>query len=364
MRSNATSNRCLAERLRRIRTRLADRRLTAALFYANETRPEFVRYVCPAPLAAPYAFALLTRDDMRLFVEAPWHDSILPTQAEVATAVGRAMDEHGPRVGLVNGSLVEVGLLEQMQAVAPHIELVDLTSDIVELRLVKDEDELAAHRRAGELADLGYQAFMRAARPGVKQYELVAEVEAALLELGAEDNFMLIGSGGRDVRAMTPPSSRALAFGDNVITELTPRVDGYYTQICRTLVVGPPSDDQCRSFDVFKRAADAALAIIRPGVTAADVARAENDVFRAEGLGEYCGAAYTRVRGHGLGLHFDETPAVLEDAPLALREGMVFIPHPNTYNPWAGYMVFGDTVVVTAAGCELLTRTPRELLHV
>jgi Xaa-Pro aminopeptidase len=357
-----------AERLERIRARLAQRDLGGLLVYANETRREFLRYVCPTPLAAPYAFGLLSPADLRLFVEHPW-DPHLPAEragnaTQVAAAVGRATDELGPRVGLAPGSLVERGLLDAVRAAAPSVELVDVTGDLIELRLVKDADELRAHRRAAELADLGYAAFVRAARPGRRQFEVVAEVEVALLELGAEDNFMLIGSGGLDVRAMTPPSSREIQPGDNVITELTPRVDGYYTQICRTLVVGQnPSIEQQRSFDVFRRAADAALAMIRPGVTAGEVARAENDVFRAAGLGEYCGPTFTRVRGHGLGLHFDEMPAILEDEPLVLQAGMVFIPHPNTYNPWAGYMVFGDSVVVTPEGCEVLTRTPRDLFQ-
>ena len=356
-----------AERLARIRARLTERGLDGLVVYANETRREFVRYVCPSPLAAPYAFGVLSATGLTLFVEEPWDEQVGArrgrTASEVATAVGHALRDLGPRVGLAPAGLLERGLLDAIQAAAPHVELVDATADLVELRLVKDAEELRAHRRAAELADLGYTAFVRAATPGRRQFEIVAEVEAALLEHGAEDNFMLIGSGGLDVRAMTPPSSRQIEPGDNVITELTPRVDGYYTQICRTLVVGKAAADQQRSFEVFKNAADAALAMIRPGVTAGDVARAENDVFRDAGLGEYCGPKFTRVRGHGLGLHFDETPAILEDEPLVLQAGMVFIPHPNTYNPWAGYMVFGDAVVVTETGCEVLTRTPRELFE-
>jgi Xaa-Pro aminopeptidase len=356
-----------AERLARIRARLAERGLDGLVVFANETRREFVRYVCPTPLAAPYAFGVLSATELGLFVEEPWDEQVSArrgrTASEVAAAVGQAVGELGPRIGLAPAGLLEQGLLETIRAAAPNVELVDLTADLVALRLIKDADELRAHRRAAELADLGYAAFVRAATPGRRQFEVVAEVEGTLLEHGAEDNFMLIGSGGLDVRAMTPPSSRPIERGDNVITELTPRVDGYYTQICRTLVVGKASAEQERSFQVFKDAADAALAMIRPGVTAGDVARAENDVFRAAGLGEYCGPTFTRVRGHGLGLHFDETPAILEDEPLVLQPGMVFIPHPNTYNPWAGYMVFGDAVIVTETGCEVLTRTPRELFE-
>ena len=91
---------------------------------------------------------------------------------------------------------------------------------------------------------------------------------------------MIIGSGGKDVLGMTPPSERRIAAGDLVTTELTPAVEGYFVQICRTLVVGKASDAQRRAFAVFREALEAGIAAVRPGATAADVARAENDVFR------------------------------------------------------------------------------------
>src|SRR5262249_24688394 len=100
---------------------------------------------------------------------------------------------------------------------------------------------------------------------------------------------------------MTPPSERRIASGDLVTTELTPAVAGYFAQICRTLVVGRASDPQRRAFDLFREALEAGIAAVRPGATAADVARAENDVFRRHGLGEYTTSKWTRVRGHGIG---------------------------------------------------------------
>jgi Xaa-Pro aminopeptidase len=86
-------------------------------------------------------------------------------------------------------------------------------------------------------------------------------------------------------------------------------------------------------------------------------------VFRQHGLGDYVTSKYTRVRGHGLGL-FVDGPHVLEDVDLVLEENMTLVVHPNTYHPQAGYMVLGDTVRVTASGCEVLTTTPRELFSV
>jgi Xaa-Pro aminopeptidase len=149
-----------------------------------------------------------------------------------------------------------------------------------------------------------------------------------------------------------------------VTTELTPCIDGYYAQICRTLVIGPPSAQQAAAFELFLRSMEAGLAAVRPRATAGDVARAENDVFRARGLGEYTTNRYTRVRGHGLGLYVDSRPALLEDVDTPLEEGMTIIVHPNTYHPEAGYIVLGDSAVVRHDGPQVLTATPRVLFSV
>ncbi|HVV44365.1 MAG TPA: M24 family metallopeptidase, partial [Bryobacteraceae bacterium] len=151
--------------------------------------------------------------------------------------------------------------------------------------------------------------------------------------------------------------------GDHLITELTPQIDGYWAQICRTLVIGEPSPAQRESFAIFAEARQAAEEILQPGVDIADVAKAQNDVFRKYGYGEYTGPKYTRVRGHNLGLHPDENPYVLEDVHCTVQENMVIIAHPNTYLPLAGYMVFGDTMLVTANGCTALNKAERKLFQ-
>src|SRR5262249_14160419 len=145
--------------------------------------------------------------------------------------------------------------------------------------------EIAALRRAAQMADDAYAVFRDAVKPGRRQYEVVADIEAYLRRRGCPDNFMIIGSGGKDVFGMTPPSERRIASGDLVTTELTPAVTGYFAQICRTLVVGKATDAQRRAFDVFREALAAGIAAVRPGATASDVARAENDGFRKYGLG-------------------------------------------------------------------------------
>ena len=141
-------------------------------------------------------------------------------------------------------------------------------------------------------------------------------------------------------------------------------MSGYYAQICRTLVIGPPSREQQGAFDTHLEALEAGLAAIRPGVTAGDVATVQNDVFRARGLGEYTTSQYTRVRGHGLGLYVDTAPAILEGNAIEFKDGMTVIVHPNGYHPESGYLVLGDALVVRQGGNEILTQTPRQLFSV
>ena len=240
----------------------------------------------------------------------------------------------------------------------------DAGQHIERLFMVKMPAEIEAIRRASALADDGYAYFLDIARPGRRQFEIVADVEAYLRKRGSPDNFQIIGSGGADVRGMTPPSDRVLAVGDLVTTELTPAVEGYFAQICRTMVLGKANAVQRKAFDLYHEALVAGIAVVRAGVTAADVARAENDVFRKYGLGDYVTSKYTRVRGHALGLMPDMKPAILEDVDTVLEPGMTIIVHPNTYHPEAGYVVLGDVVIVGETGCEVLTKTPRELFEI
>jgi Xaa-Pro aminopeptidase len=238
---------------------------------------------------------------------------------------------------------------------------ISATAAVEELRRVKTAEEIEYLKQAVDLADRGYQRFAEVIEPGMREFELVAEVEAFLKTNGAEDNFMLIASGGTEVVGMKPPTDRVLQIGDSVTTELTPQMNGYYAQICRTIVLGDPSPGQLQSFAIFSEAQQAAEDLIKPGVTAADAARAQNDVFRKYGYGEYTGSKYTRVRGHCLGLFPDETPHILEDVDYVIKKDMVLIAHPNTYLPLAGYMVFGDTLLVTESGNTRLTRTEKKL---
>jgi Xaa-Pro dipeptidase len=328
---------------------MAERRWDSILLYGQGWRKDHFRSLVNVNYSGPYAAAHLTRSgDLTVIFSDPW---------DAPGALGRYEADFGaalPKASAIAG----LELMEQRFVTGSPVSA---TAEVEELRRIKTPEEIESLRAAADLADRGYQCFADTVKVGISEYELVAEVEGFLKSYGAEDNFMLIASGGTEVVGMKPPTDRKLQPGDSVITELTPCVNGYYAQICRTIVLGPPSSGQLESFAIFHEAQQAAQDLIKPGIRASDAARAQNDVFRKYGYGDYTGANYTRVRGHCLGLFPDETPHILEDVDYVLKENMVVIAHPNTYLPLAGYMVFGDSMLITASGNQRLNQTERKL---
>ena len=338
---------------------MADRHWDSILLYGQGWRKDYFRSLVNVNYCGPYAAAHLTRSgELTVLVTDPW-DCDLLAGADAAVNYTADFCSALPRASAIAGlELMETRFLNGASSVSGPASA---TAELEELRRVKTLEEIECLRAAASLADCGYQHFADSIQLGMHEFELVAEVEGFLKSNGAEDNFMLIASGGTEVVGMKPPTERELQHGDSVITELTPCVNGYYAQICRTAVLGEPSKAQLESFAIFKEAQQAAQDLIKPGVRASDVARAQNDVFRKYGYGDYTGAKYTRVRGHCLGLFPDETPHILEDVDYVLKENMVVIAHPNTYLPLAGYMVFGDSTLITASGNELLNKAERKL---
>jgi Xaa-Pro aminopeptidase len=359
------------DRRTRLVEAMAEAGIDTLLLYGNAWQCDYLRYATDFGILEGQALALVRGDGhATLYLDSPLEvdraqldcPGIEVVHApDLVAEVDRALDRLGnQRIGAAPKRL----LPRRIAARAEQLSLSDQTAFIDRLLMGKLPSEVEAVRRAAKLADEGYRVFMQAARPGRADYELIAETEAFFRAHGVDDNFQIIGVGGAEVRGMAPPGGTRLKRGDMVTTELTPCVDGYYAQICRTLVVGEPTAEQRAAHALYREAMEAGIAVVRDGVTAADIARAENDVFRRHGLGEYTTNKYTRVRGHGMGLFADTKPHLLEDVTTRIDAGMTLIVHPNTYHPVVGYMVLGDAVAVTTDGCEVLTGTPRELFGV
>src|SRR6266700_3378756 len=359
------------ERKARLIDAMAEAGLDLLLVYGNAWQNDYLRYATDFGILEGQALALVRGDGhVTLYLDSPLEADRAEIDCpgvevihapDLVAEVDGALDRfRNQRIGAGPHRLIP----RRIAARSRDLKLGDQTALIDRLLMGKLDSEIDAIRRGARRADEGYAVFRAAARPGRADYELIAETEAFFRAHGVDDNFQIIGVGGPEVRGMAPPSGKKLKRGDLVTTELTPCVDGYYAQICRTLVVGEPNGDQRKAFALYREAMEAGIAAVRDGITAADIARAENDVFRRHGLGDYVTDEYTRGRGHGMGLFADTKPHILEDVGTRIDAGMTLIVHPNTYHPVVGYMVLGDVVAVTQNGCEVLTRTARELFSV
>lgn len=220
--------------------------------------------------------------------------------------------------------------------------------------------ELSRIEVAAGIADLGFRRLMEVARVGMTEYELAAEVDAAMQAEGSEDNFGLMSAGPHNI-AIRAVTDRRLEQGDVIVGEITPCYRGYFAQLCRTFILGEPTALQREKYDLLLRAQQAGFAAAKPGLPSAGIAKAVNEVIGAAGYAEYCRQPYMRTRGHGLGLGGVVPYDVTEDSSPLLEPDMTMVIHPNQYIPETGYMMLGDTVVIEAAGPRLLTQTPHRL---
>ena len=233
------------------------------------------------------------------------------------------------------------------------------------LRMLKSPAEIDRVRRAVASAVAGYQAALDAAKPGMTEKELVSIIASTMYSTGstAGTRPVFVNSvSGRERYSLvdTPASDRRIAAGDVVFVDGGAASDGYVSDILRLIGVGPLRAEDRRFAEVASAATAAMVDAVRPGVRVSDLLRAAAADVAAAGVTDPVGL----VAGHGIGLELWERPLIKEhtdpDEDVSLRPGMVLClepilapPHPD--GGLAGIFVFEQQVLVTSAGCEVLS---------
>lgn len=222
------------------------------------------------------------------------------------------------------------------------------------LARIRNPQELAAVRKAVWIAERGYERLMAAVHPGMREFELAAEIYTYMKELGAEDNFLLMSASQHNL-AVRAAGRRVLERGDIILGEITPCYDGQFVQICRTTVLGEVTPLLHDKYELLREAMLRGMEAAVPGVTMKEVTEAINASFIKAGYGDYCRPPYMRVRGHGLGVTSDRPGDLTDSSDVVLEEGMVFVMHPNQYIPETGYLMCGETVSISHNGAISLS---------
>jgi Xaa-Pro aminopeptidase len=231
-------------------------------------------------------------------------------------------------------------------------------------RLVKDASEIATLRdAAARLTGVAESAF-RSIRSGVTEREVAGSIEMAMRAAGYERLAFdtIVASGPNAALPHYRAGTRILKPGDLVVLDFGGVLDGYCSDLTRTVSVGAPTPDALRLHAAVRDAQRAAMEAVKPGVSTTSVDGAARGLLESRGLGE----AFGHGTGHGLGLEIHEEPRVgpprSHSASVQLEPGMVFTIEPGAYLPGMGGVRIEDDVLVTGDGCEVLTSVPRELL--
>ena len=293
-----------------------------------------------------------------------------PPDADLAGDLARKIKRELEKFGLANEPLgvdvVELPVLIALQR--EGIDVVDGQQVFMEARRIKTPDEIRLLTQAASMVDAAYEELYRFLRPGVRENEAVGLVAKTLYDLGSEyvEGVNAI-SGERCAPHPHVFSDRLIRPGDPAFFDILHSWNGYRTCYYRTFAVGSASQAQRDAYSRAREYMDRAIALVKPGATTADIVsvwpKAEEFGFPDEM------AAFALQYGHGVGLSIWEKPIFSRltsfDHPELIEEGMVFAL--ETYWPSAdgwGAARIEEEVVVTADGCEVITKFPAEELIV
>ncbi|MEQ6390885.1 Xaa-Pro peptidase family protein [Bacillaceae bacterium S4-13-58] len=241
----------------------------------------------------------------------------------------------------------------------PHVEFVDIESEIMEIRMIKDETEIDSFRKGIHLCDLAFDHILHFIQPGITEKDIGLELEYFMKKHGAQgikENHVIV-SGERGALPHGQATDRVIQLGDFITMDYGAKNNGYYTDFTRTVVVGEPNDKQKEIYEIVKHAQEEAIKAIKPGKACNELDEVGRSIIREAGYGELFGHSL----GHSLGLHIHERPTMRSTDITLLQPGMVITVEPGIYIPGFGGVRIEDLIVIRPDGIENLTTSTKEL---
>lgn len=228
------------------------------------------------------------------------------------------------------------------------------------LRAVKSPEEQAIMRRAQAMTDAVFSELLEIIRPGMTEKQVAAEITYRFLLHGAEGNSFdpIVVTGTNSSMPHGVPGHTVIQKGDFLTMDFGCLLDGYCSDMTRTIAVGAPTEEMRRVYDVVLEAQLAGIAAFRAGVPGSEVDAAARRVIADAGYGDYFGHSF----GHSLGMDIHESPSASPSEKRLLPAGAVVSAEPGIYLPGKFGVRIEDVVIVTETGCENITRSPKELI--
>jgi len=261
------------------------------------------------------------------------------------------------RVGFESGAIT-VAQYEVMRAALPHVKWVKTNGLIEQVRWVKDADEIAQTRRAIELAENAFAAVTARIEPGMTEAQIAWELEVHMRTHGATGLAFetIVASGPNAALPHYHAGNRPVQEGEPITIDWGAEIDGYRSDLTRTIVLGQPDAKFREIYDIVLQAQLNAINHIKANITGKEADAFARDIIAAAGYGEYFGHSL----GHGVGLATHEGPRasfMAEDERLPI--GALITVEPGIYLPGWGGVRIEDMVLVKEDGVEVLSHLPK-----
>lgn len=239
-------------------------------------------------------------------------------------------------------------------------ELVGVAGMIEELREVKDDEEIATIKKACAIADAAFAHIVEFITPGKTEIEVANELDFYMRSLGATGVSFetIVASGIRSAMPHGVASGKVIEHGDFVTLDYGCYYNGYVSDMTRTISMGQPKEKLAEIYDIVLTAQLKVIDTARPGMTGIELDAVARDYITEKGYGE----AFGHSTGHGIGLEIHEGPNVsrLAEKPFVAKN--VITDEPGIYLPGIGGVRIEDDLLITNDGCEVLTKSPKELI--
>ena len=234
------------------------------------------------------------------------------------------------------------------------VEMIPAMSMVEKLRTLKSPDEIEKIRRAVLLNEVVFLEVFAALKAGLTEREIARAIESTMVQKGAEAPSFptIVASGPNAALPHAVPTDRAINRGETIIIDMGLKLDGYCSDMTRTVFLGKADQRTVEIMRLVRRAQRAALKTIKAGILARDADRAAREVISAAGYGSNFGHGL----GHGVGLGVHEPPALNRMRRNKLQAGMVVTVEPGIYLPGWGGVRLENMVVVEEKGCTVLNR--------
>jgi Xaa-Pro aminopeptidase len=237
------------------------------------------------------------------------------------------------------------------------ITLKPMSTEIDEIRAIKDETEIARMKKASEISFQSMDAVRGLIRPGVREKDIALELEYRMGKNGAEQISFptIVASGENSSLPHAKPGSRKLEQGDMVVIDCGAVYEGYHSDETWTVLVGHAGDRQKEVYAVVKEAHSRALEAVKSGMPCREIDQVARSFIENRKLGKY----FSHSTGHGVGLDVHEAPRIAAQSEQVLQKGMVVTIEPGVYLPGLWGVRIEDMVLVRDEGCEVLTKMPK-----